>query len=95
MEQWRDQGFVLAVRPHGEGGAVVSILTEHHGRHAGYLHGALSSKKRALVEPGTFVAADWKSRVADQLGTFTLEQEAGLPPGILEEPLTLSALLSA
>ncbi len=95
MEQWRDQGFVLAVRGHGDAGAVVSLLTEHHGRHAGYLHGAQSSKKRAMIEPGSRVSIDWKSRVADNLGTVTVEQEAGLPHGILDDPLKLSALLSA
>ena len=95
MEQWRDQGFVLSVRGHGEGGAVVSLLTENHGRHAGYLHGAQSTKKRAMIEPGCRVSIDWKSRVADNLGTVALEAEAGLPHGILEDPLKLSALLSA
>jgi DNA repair protein RecO (recombination protein O) len=95
MEQWRDQGFVLSARPHGEGGAVVSLLTENHGRHAGYLHGAMSSSKRAMIQPGIRVAIDWKSRVADQLGTLTLEQESGLPHGILDDPLKLSGLLSA
>ena len=95
MEQWRDQGFVLAVRGHGDAGAVVSLLTEHHGRHAGYLHGAQSSKKRAMIEPGSRVSIEWKSRLSDNLGTVTLEQEAGLPHGVLDDPLKLSALLSA
>jgi len=95
MEQWQDHGFVLAVRPHGEGGAVVSLLTEHHGRHAGYVHGALSSKNRGVLQQGIKVGIEWKSRVADQLGTLTLEQEGGLPFGILNDPLKLSALLSA
>lgn len=95
MEQWRDQGFVLAVRPHGEGGAVVSVLTENHGRHAGYVHGAQSGNKRGMLQPGTLLSIDWKSRVADQLGTITMEQERGLPHGILDDALRLSALLSA
>jgi DNA repair protein RecO (recombination protein O) len=95
MEQWQDQGFVLSVRPHGEGGAIVALLTENNGRHAGFLHGAHSTKKRALLEPGTKVEIDWKARVADNLGTLTLEQMAGLPGGILNDPLKLSALLSA
>lgn len=95
MEHWTDIGYVLSVRPHGDGGAVVALLTEHNGRHAGYLHGAQSSKKRAILEPGTKVGVDWKARVSDNLGTVTLEQEAGLPPGILDDPLRLSALLSA
>jgi len=83
------------VRGHGEGGAVVSLLTENNGRHAGYFYGAQSSKKRAILEPGTKVSIEWKSRVSDNLGTVALEQEAGLPHGILEDPLKLSALLSA
>lgn len=86
---------MLSVRPHGEGGAIVAVLTEHHGRHAGYVYGATSSKKRAMLEPGTLVDIDWKSRVADQLGSMTLEQAAGLPHGIMDDALKLGALLSA
>lgn len=48
-----------------------------------------------MIEPGSRVSIDWKSRVADNLGTVTLEQEAGLPHGVLDDPLKLSALLSA
>ncbi len=48
-----------------------------------------------MIEPGSRVSIDWKSRVADNLGTVTLEPEAGLPHGILDDPLKLSALLSA
>ncbi len=95
MEQWRDQGYVLSVRPHGESGAVVSLLTEQYGRHAGFVHGAQSSKKRAMMEPGTRVTAEWKSRVSDQLGNFTLEQESGINFAILQDPLRLGALMSA
>ncbi len=95
MEQWRDLGYVLSARPHGEGGAVVALLTENNGRHSGYVHGAQSTKKRALLEPGTLVSIDWKSRSEGQLGTLNLEQESGLPHGILEDSLRLAALLSA
>lgn len=95
MEHWRDQGLVLSARPHGEGGAVVALLTETNGRHAGFVHGALSSKKRALVEPGTLVSVEWSARTSDNLGTYKLEEERGLSPMILNDPLKLGALLSA
>lgn len=95
MENWTDHGYVLSVRPHGEGGAVASVLTEHHGRHAGYVYGAQSLKKRAMLEPGSLVGIEWKSRIADHLGTFALEQLGGLPFGILDDPLKLGGLLSA
>lgn len=93
MEHWNDNGYILSVRPHGEGGAVVALLTENNGRHAGFLHGAGS--KRGMLQPGIRVSVDWKARTSDQLGNLTLEQEAGLPAGILEDPLKLAALLSA
>ncbi len=95
MESWRDQGIVLSVRPHGEGGAIVALLTENNGRHAGYVHGAQSSKKRAMLEPGSIVNAEWRARVADQLGNLTLEPEAGLSFSIMNDANRLGALLSA
>ncbi len=95
MEQWRDQGIVLSARSHGENGAIVALLTEQNGRHAGYVHGAQSSKKRSMVEPGSVVSVAWSSRVTDQLGTYQMEPEAGLPHGVMQDPLKLGALLSA
>ncbi|MEM6780869.1 MAG: DNA repair protein RecO [Pseudomonadota bacterium] len=95
MESWRDQGLVLSARPHGEGGAVVALLTEGNGRHAGYVHGAQSSKKRALIEPGTLVDVEWSARTSDNLGSYKLEEKRGLSPLVMNDPLKLGALLSA
>jgi DNA repair protein RecO (recombination protein O) len=95
MEIWSDQGIVLSARSHGEGGAVVSVLTESHGRYAGYVHGARSLKLRGMVEPGTLVNFEWKARIADQLGTMTFDGGRNLAGLILDDPLKLAALLSA
>lgn len=95
MENWTDQAIVLSARSHGEGGAVVALLTENHGRHAGYVHGGMSSKKRNLVEPGTQVRAEWSSRVSENLGNYTLEPERSLSTDIMQDSLKLAALLSA
>ena len=95
MEQWQDQGIVLSARAHGENGAIVALLTEHNGRHAGYVHGAQSSKKRGMVEPGNTVSVTWSSRVSDALGTYQMEPDAGIPHGVMDDPLKLGALLSA
>ncbi|HNQ91928.1 MAG TPA: DNA repair protein RecO [Alphaproteobacteria bacterium] len=95
MEQWIDQGIVLSARAHGEGGAVLSLLTEKHGRHNGYVHGAKSSKMRGLMEAGTILEVEWKSRVADQLGHFAFEHGKNTAAMILGDPMKLAALLSA
>ncbi|MGZ9096746.1 MAG: DNA repair protein RecO [Micavibrio sp.] len=95
MENWRDHGIVLSVRPHGEGGAVVSLLTENHGRHAGYVRGISSSKLRGVTEPGNLVSVAWSSRMSDQLGAFVIEPERAITGPLMGDPLRLAALISA
>lgn len=95
MEEWSDQAVVLSARAHGEGGAVLSVMTERHGRHNGYVHGAKSSRLRGMMEPGTLLDITWKSRVADQLGTFSFEHGINQSAVLLDDPLKLSALLAA
>lgn len=95
MEQWQDQGIVLSVRPHGENGGVVSLLTRDHGRHAGYVRGARSSKMRGTLEAGNVVDAAWQARVSDELGSYTLELSQSLAAHIMQDPLRLGALQAA
>lgn len=95
MEKWQDQGIVLAVRSHGESGAIVSLLTESQGRHAGYVRGVHSSKMRGTLEPGSLVDVEWQSRLADSLGTFNLELSKSFAARFLSDALKLSALQSA
>lgn len=96
MENWDDHGIILSAHQHGETGAVVSCLTEHHGRQKGYVNGATSKRKRGLIEPGTHVELSWQARTADQLGRFDVESAGGVgASALLDEPLKLSALQSA
>lgn len=95
MEKWQDQGIVLAARAHGENGAIVSLLTEHNGRHAGYIRGAGSTKMRGTLEPGNLVDVNWSSRLSDSLGTFSLELSKSFAGRFLSDAMKLSALQSA
>ena len=65
---WRDEGILLAVRPHGESSAIVETLTREHGRHSGLVRGARGSKMSPVLQPGTQLALDWRARLADHLG---------------------------
>lgn len=95
MEQWSDQAIILSVRPHGENGGVVSLLTEEHGRHAGYVRGIQSAKMRGLLERGNLVGVDWSARTSDDLGGYRLEQDRHITAGLMGDKLKLGALLSA
>lgn len=92
--EWTSEAFVLAARRHGEGAAVVQLLTRDHGRHAGLVHGGGSSSKRALVEPGNRVQAAWRGRLPEHLGTLTLEVERQYAATLMNDPKRLAALSS-
>ena len=89
---WRDDGIVLSVRPHGETALIAGLLTRGHGRHLGVVHG---QRRRASLPPGTLVSAQWRGRLADHLGTWTLEVDRTPAAAIMDEPQRLLALVSA
>lgn len=73
MIEWRDEGLVLAVRPHGETSAILEGFTRGHGRHVGVVQGGASRKMAATLQPGTGLALDWKARLEDHIGSFGIE----------------------
>lgn len=95
MESWKDQGVVLSARSHGENGAIVSLLTETQGRHAGYVRGAQGSKLRGTLEIGNIVDVSWQSRTSDSLGSFSPELSRGTAALFMQDPVKLSAMQSA
>ena len=95
MEMWQDQGIILKVRRHGENGAIVTALTQNYGRYAGYVRGAQGKAMRGTLEPGNLVDLNWQSRVADNLGSFSLELVRAPASRFMDDPLKLAALQSA
>ena len=92
---WDDEAVVLAVRRHGETGAVASLLTRSHGRHAGLVHGGQSKAHRPILQPGNQVRAWWSGRLAEQLGSFRLELVSAHAAAVLDDPARLGALNAA
>ncbi|MDQ2066419.1 DNA repair protein RecO [Xinfangfangia sp. CPCC 101601] len=71
--EWRDEGAVLSMRPHGESAAIIEVFTREHGRHAGVVRGGTSRRMAPHVQPGTQVAVVWTARLAEHIGAYTLE----------------------
>jgi DNA repair protein RecO (recombination protein O) len=44
--EWTDEGIILGSRRHGEGHAVVELMTAAHGRHLGLVRGGGSAGRR-------------------------------------------------
>src|SRR5260221_3187329 len=92
---WRDDGFVLAARRHGESGLIVELLTLEHGRHAGLVRAGQSPRRRALLQPGNRVTASWRGRLPEHLGTFDCELVDAHAARFLDDPDRLAALSAA
>lgn len=91
--EWQDDGVVLSVRHHGESARIVALLTEHHGRHAGLLRGS-GATRGGSIQVGQIVRADWRARLSEQLGYFSLESLGHPAALILDDPARLAALSS-
>jgi DNA repair protein RecO (recombination protein O) len=92
---WRDTGFVLTARRHGESALIVELLTEAHGRHAGLVRGGQNPKRRALLQPGNLVAVSWRGRLPEHLGAFEIELLRPHAAGFIDDPDRLAALSTA
>ncbi|MEM9210388.1 MAG: DNA repair protein RecO [Pseudomonadota bacterium] len=71
--EWRDEGILLSAKPHGETSAIVDVLTAHHGRHAGIVRGGVSRRLTPVLQPGNQVSVEWRARLEEHLGTFTVD----------------------
>jgi DNA repair protein RecO (recombination protein O) len=90
--EWSDDAIVLAMRPHGETSLVAEVLTRDHGRHSGLVRGARGV--RAILQPGNTLRAQWRARLSEHLGNFTLEL-ANARAGLLMESRSGLAGLNA
>jgi DNA repair protein RecO len=65
---WQDHGFLLHYSPFGERSFIVTVLTQDHGKVRAWVR----SNKPALVL-GSAYDVLWKSRIEDNLGSFSLD----------------------
>lgn len=82
--------IVLAIRPHGESGAIVRALTAEAGLLAGYVRGGRSRALRPVLQPGNIVLGEWRARTAEQLPALTMELTHSRAP-MYREPLPAAA----
>lgn len=92
--EWRDEGVLLATRPHGEHALIIEVLTPGHGRHAGVVPGGASRRMAPVLQPGSDLALAWRARLDDHLGTFSVEPLRSRST-LLSDRLALAGLSSA
>jgi len=65
--------IIVAVRAHGEHGAIVRALTPDDGVQPGYVRGGRSRRLRPVLVPGNLVQADYRARTDEQLAHLGVE----------------------
>jgi DNA repair protein RecO (recombination protein O) len=91
MQHASADAIILAVRPHGEAGAVVRALTAEQGLLAGFVQGAKGRTLRPVLIAGNIVKAEWRGRVPGQLPSMTAELQHSRAH-LLGEPLATAAI---
>lgn len=89
--QRRAEALILAVRTHGEHGAIVRAITRDHGVLPGYVRGGRSRRIRPVLQPGNLVVGDWRARTEDQLPQCTVELVHSRAP-LYAQPVAAAAL---
>ncbi|MGR6329663.1 DNA repair protein RecO [Sphingomonas sp. XXL09] len=67
------EAVILAVRAHGEHGAVVRALTRQDGVQPGYVRGGRSRGLRPVLQPANAIRGEWRARTGEQLAALTVE----------------------
>lgn len=89
---WIDSAIVLHVRPHGETNAVLEAFTREHGRSQGLVRGGRSRKIRPALQTGNLLKVEWRARLSEHLGFFTLELDKPYAARALDDRLALSGI---
>jgi DNA repair protein RecO (recombination protein O) len=90
--EFEDDAFVLSARVHGKAGAIVELLTAHHGKWAAHVAGGASRRMKPFLQAGAQVTVRYRARVSDQLGSATLEPVGEGPSALFDDPVTAGAL---
>lgn len=83
--------IVVSLRPHGEVGAVVRMMTRDHGLQAAYIRGARGRRMRPVLVPGNLIEASLSARTEGQLAQATAELAHSRAP-LLGEALPAAAI---
>ena len=90
---WRDVGIVLHTRPLQENSTQLYVFTQNHGRYSGAVFGQKSAKK---FQPGLSVVGQWKARLPEHMGSWSLDIASFDPwVALMQKAATLRMLNAA
>lgn len=88
------EAIVLQARKHGESSAIMETFTREQGRHKALVRGGVGRRMRPILQPGNIIEVEWRGRLEEHLGYYTVEIVDALAGTFMEDRLSLSALNS-
>jgi DNA repair protein RecO (recombination protein O) len=90
--RWTDDGIFLSGRPHGETSVIANIFTGANGRACGLVKGGRSRRIRPVLQTGNGLKVEWRARLDDQLGVYTVELTEAIAAHALDDRLALAGV---
>jgi len=90
--RWADDGIFLSGRPHGETSVIANIFTRANGRTHGLVKGGRSRRIRPILQTGNGLKVEWRARLDDQLGVYTVELAEATAARVLDDKLALAGV---
>lgn len=91
MAEIRAPAIVCSLRPHGESGAIVRLMTAEYGLLPGYVRGGRSRRMRPILIPGNIVDAVLRARTDAQLAGASVEMLKSRA-ALMHEPMAALAM---
>lgn len=92
--EWREEGVLLSVRPHGESAAIIETFSAGNGRFAGVVRGGASRRMAPILQPGAQLDLTWRARLSEHLGQFLAEPVRARAADVLGDRTGLAGLSS-
>lgn len=90
--EFQSEAIILNARKHGETSAILETFTQNNGRHNGLVRGGVGRRMRPLLQPGNVIDLEWRGRLEEHLGYFTLEIVEPHAANLMEDRLSLAGL---
>lgn len=90
--RWADDGIFLGGRPLGETSVIANIFTRANGRAHGLVKGGRSRRIRPVLQTGNALRVEWRARLDDQLGVYTVELTGPTAARVLDDKLALAGV---
>lgn len=90
--EWADEAVILGVKRHGETSVIAEVMTRGRGRHLGLLRNGRSRSMQPVLQPGNRVEVNWRARLDEHLGNFSIEPLDYRAAQLMEHAASLHAV---